>query len=165
MQRNALRHPCLFHPYWVLARPAKSWFEIHFNCRIIPENFFYRQLRMKWNTFDRLLAILRPFLQREDTKLRNYHTRESSCNRKVSLSTWRIIWKCQCCYECWKIDSNWSNHLHHTWAVGTKKWLYHVSHHSGRNVSICCNTYATFQPSKYSWRNWWHPHQNQSTKG
>ena len=65
-----------FRPYWVLPRPAESWFEIHFNRRIIPENFFYRQMRMKRNTLDRLLGILRPYLQREDTRFRNCVTPE-----------------------------------------------------------------------------------------
>ena len=73
--RNALRHRHGFHPYWVLPGPAESWFEIHFTCRIIPENFFFRQLRMKQNTFKRPLAILRPFLQRV-TRFRNCITPE-----------------------------------------------------------------------------------------
>ena len=33
--RNALRRRRRFRPYWVLPRPAESWFEIHFNRRII----------------------------------------------------------------------------------------------------------------------------------
>lgn len=74
--RNALRHRHGFHPYWVLPGPAESWFEIHFTRRIIAENFFFRQLRMKQNTFKRPLAILRTFLQREDTRFRNCITPE-----------------------------------------------------------------------------------------
>ena len=38
--RNAIRRRCRFQPYWVLPRPAESWFESHFNQRIIPESFF-----------------------------------------------------------------------------------------------------------------------------
>ena len=45
--RNAKRCRRRSQPYWVLPRPAESWFEIHFNQRIIPENFFYRQMRLK----------------------------------------------------------------------------------------------------------------------
>ena len=60
------------HPYyWNLARPCNSWFEIHFHRRNIPEEFFYRQMRMSRDTFDTLLVTLRHKLQREDTRLRN----------------------------------------------------------------------------------------------
>lgn len=35
------------HPYyWNLPRPCSSWFELHFHRRNIPEEFFYRQMRM-----------------------------------------------------------------------------------------------------------------------
>ena len=60
------------HPYyWNLPRPCDSWFEIHFHRRNIPEEFFYRQMRMSRDTFDTLLTTLRHKLQREDTRLRN----------------------------------------------------------------------------------------------
>ena len=60
------------HPYyWNLPRPCNSWFEIHFHRRNIPEEFFYRHMRMSRDTFDTLLATLRHKLQREDTRLRN----------------------------------------------------------------------------------------------
>ena len=34
-------------PYWMLPRLDKSCFEIHFNCRIIPENLFI--INSEWN--------------------------------------------------------------------------------------------------------------------
>ncbi|XP_020621230.1 protein ANTAGONIST OF LIKE HETEROCHROMATIN PROTEIN 1-like [Orbicella faveolata] len=67
--RRRRRRP---HPYyWNLPRPCNSWFEIHFHRRNIPEEFFYRQMRMSRDTFDTLLVTLRHKLQREDTRLRN----------------------------------------------------------------------------------------------
>ena len=49
---------------WTLPRPAESWFEIHFDDRHIPEDYFRRQLRMKH-------GILTPWLTRENTRLRD----------------------------------------------------------------------------------------------
>lgn len=46
------------HPYWTLPRPCESWFEIHLHRRVIPEEFFFRRMRMSRNTFDILLLIL-----------------------------------------------------------------------------------------------------------
>ncbi|KAL9976574.1 hypothetical protein ACROYT_G013894 [Oculina patagonica] len=43
---------------WTLPRPAESWFEIHFNDRTIPGDFFRRQLRMTRDAFQALLRIL-----------------------------------------------------------------------------------------------------------
>ena len=57
--RRRRRRP---HPYY-----CDSWFEIHFHRRNIPEEFFYRQMRMSRDT----LATLRHNIQREDTRLRN----------------------------------------------------------------------------------------------
>lgn len=74
--RNALWRRRRFRPYWVLPRPAESWFKINFNCRIISENIFFIVNWNERNTFDRLLVILRPFLQREDTKKKLYQTRK-----------------------------------------------------------------------------------------
>lgn len=86
--RRRRRRP---HPYnWNLPRPCNSWFEIHFHRRNIPEEFFFRQMRMLRDTFDTLLAIFRHKLQREDTRLRT-----------ISLSTWWVIRKCRHCNECW----------------------------------------------------------------
>ena len=48
------------HPYyWNLPRPCNSWFELHFHRRNIPEEFFYRQMRMSRDTFGTLLTTLR----------------------------------------------------------------------------------------------------------
>ena len=68
LDRRRRRRP---HPYWTLPRPWESWFEIHFHRRIIPEGFFFRQMRLSRNTFDVLLATIRHVLQREDTRFRN----------------------------------------------------------------------------------------------
>ena len=56
---------------WTLPRPAESWFEIHFDDRNIPEDYFRRQLRMKRGTFQALVGILTPWLTRENTRLRD----------------------------------------------------------------------------------------------
>ena len=74
--RNALWRRRRFRPYWVLPRPAESWFKINFNFRIISESIFFIVNWNERNTFDRLLVILRPFLQREDTKKKLYQTRK-----------------------------------------------------------------------------------------
>lgn len=66
---NARRRRRL-QPYWMLPRPQTSWFEIHYNDRNIPEDYFRRQMRMSRNSFDLLLNILRPYIQRENTRLR-----------------------------------------------------------------------------------------------
>ena len=56
---------------WTLPRPAESWFEIHFDDRNIPEDYFRRQLRMKRGTFQALVGIVTPWLTRENTRLRD----------------------------------------------------------------------------------------------
>ena len=67
-RRRARRHS----PYlWKLSRPNRSWFEIHYNDRTIPEAFFRRQLRIDRCTFDVLLNVLRPAATHENTKLRD----------------------------------------------------------------------------------------------
>lgn len=70
--RRRQRH----RPYWVLPRPLQSWFEIHYYQRIIPEQFFYRQMRMKRASFDLLFATIRPFIRRENTRFRGCITPE-----------------------------------------------------------------------------------------
>ncbi|XP_048579041.1 protein ALP1-like [Nematostella vectensis] len=71
LQRINRRRQRLFRPYWVLPRPLQSWFEIHYRQRIIPENFFYRQMRMKRVSFDLLLATITPYIRRQNTRFRN----------------------------------------------------------------------------------------------
>ena len=68
-QRRRRRRP---NPYrWRLPRPNVSWFEIHFRDRAIPAMYFKSQLRMTRDTFDVLLNVLRPFLLRQNTALRD----------------------------------------------------------------------------------------------
>ena len=57
--------------YWCLPRPAGSWFEIHYNDRRIPDEYFKQQLRFRRRTFDQLLNIINPYITRQDTFMRN----------------------------------------------------------------------------------------------
>ena len=67
-RRRARRH----NPYfWKLPRPNQTWFEIHYNDRRIPGDYFRKQLRMNRCTFDILLNVLRPAVTRENTRLRD----------------------------------------------------------------------------------------------
>ena len=70
-RRYARQRRFRIHPYWTLPRPKESWFDIHFYRRDIPEDLFYRQMRMKRGFFDQILARLHPYLVRENTKFRN----------------------------------------------------------------------------------------------
>ena len=56
---------------WTLPCPVESWFELHFDDRNIPGDYFRRQLRMKRGTFQALVGILTPWLTRENTRLRD----------------------------------------------------------------------------------------------
>ena len=59
------------HPYfWVLPRPADSWFDIHYNDPRIPDEYFRKQLRMRRATFRLLLDVLRPYITRQNTRFR-----------------------------------------------------------------------------------------------
>jgi len=69
--RNAQRRHRRFQSYWMLSRPETSWFQIHFRDQNIPEDNFHRQLRMGRNTFDLLMNVLRPAVQRENTRFRD----------------------------------------------------------------------------------------------
>ena len=65
---GARRH----NPYfWKLPRPNQSWFEIHYNDRRIPGDYFRKQLRMNRCTFDILLNVLRLAVTCENTRLRD----------------------------------------------------------------------------------------------
>lgn len=45
--RRQRRQACRHNPYfWKLPRPNQSWFEIHYNDRRIPGDYFRKQLRM-----------------------------------------------------------------------------------------------------------------------
>ena len=68
-RRRAHRHNSNF---WKLPRPNQSRFEIHFNDRRIPEEYFRKQLQMNRRTFDMLLNVLRPAVTCKNTRLRDY---------------------------------------------------------------------------------------------
>ena len=66
--RRRQRRP---HPYyWNLPRPCNSWFEIHFQRRNIPEEFFIARWECHATRLS-LLVTLGHKVQREDTRLRN----------------------------------------------------------------------------------------------
>ena len=57
-------------PYaWTIPRPAESWFDVHYNDPAIPEEYFRQQLRV--NTFETILHILGPRLERRNTRFRD----------------------------------------------------------------------------------------------
>ena len=65
-RRRAHRH----NPYfWKLPRPNQSWFEIHYNDRRIPRDYFRKQLRMNQCTFHILLNVLQPAITCENIRL------------------------------------------------------------------------------------------------
>lgn len=75
--RNALWRRRRFRPYWVLPRPAESWFKINFNCRIISESiFFYRQL--KWTKY-----IRSPLSNLTSFSSKGRYKKETVSNQKV----------------------------------------------------------------------------------
>lgn len=61
---------------WVLPRPHRSWFDIHYFDQTIPDDYFRRQLCISRNTFTMLLNILRPRLTRQNTYMRDCVTPE-----------------------------------------------------------------------------------------
>jgi len=59
-------------PYaWTLARPADSWFDIHYSDPLIPQEYFRQQLRVNKATFSVIRNILGPRLQRQNLKFRD----------------------------------------------------------------------------------------------
>ena len=59
-------------PYaWTIPRPAESWFDVHYNDPAIPEEYFRQQLRVNRNTFETILHILDPRLERRNTRFRD----------------------------------------------------------------------------------------------
>ena len=46
-----------------------SWFEIHYNDPLIPDDYFKEQLRVKKETFEVILNHLNPHLTRQDTAM------------------------------------------------------------------------------------------------
>ena len=56
-------------PYtWTIPPPAESWFNIHYNDPTIPQEYFRQQLRVNRNTFETILHILGPRLERRNTR-------------------------------------------------------------------------------------------------
>lgn len=68
-RRKMLRRVALTQ--WTIPRPTQSWFDIHYNDRGIPGDFFRRQFKMDRDTFQVLLGLLSPRLTRQDTSFRN----------------------------------------------------------------------------------------------
>ena len=61
-----------YRPYaWTIPRPAESWFDVHYNDPAIPEEYFRQQLRVNRNTFETILHILGPRLERRNTRFRD----------------------------------------------------------------------------------------------
>lgn len=59
-------------PYmWTIPRPPESWFEIHYNDPTVPQEYFRQQLRVYKNTFEIILHILGPRLERRNSRFRN----------------------------------------------------------------------------------------------
>ena len=59
-------------PYaWTLLRPADSWFDVHYNDPLIPQEYFRQQLRVNKATFVVIRNILGPRLQRQNSKFRD----------------------------------------------------------------------------------------------
>ena len=59
-------------PYaWTLPRPAHSWFDVHYNDPLIPQEYFRQQLRVNKATFVVIRNILGPRLQRQNSKFRD----------------------------------------------------------------------------------------------
>ena len=53
-----------------------SWFEIHYNDPLIPDDYFKEQLRVRKETFEVILNHLNPHLTREDAAMHDYIPRE-----------------------------------------------------------------------------------------
>ena len=59
-------------PYmWTIPRPPESWFEIHYNDPTVPQEYFRQQLRVYKNTFQIVIHILGPRLERRNSRFRN----------------------------------------------------------------------------------------------
>ena len=55
--------------FWRLPRPINSWFEIHYNDPLIPDDYFKEQLRVRKETFEVILSHLNPHLTRQNTAM------------------------------------------------------------------------------------------------
>ena len=66
LRRRRRRHRRRF---WRLPRPMNSWFEIHYNDPLIPDDNFKEKLRVRKETFEVILNHLNPHLTRQDTAM------------------------------------------------------------------------------------------------
>lgn len=88
------------HPYfWKLPRPNQSWFEIHYNDRRIPEEYFRKQLQVNQCTFDTLLNALRN--TQKYTIVWQHCSRESTATGFVSSGAWELVRKYWAEFQCW----------------------------------------------------------------
>ena len=89
LRRRRRRHRPRF---WRLPRPMNSWFEIHYNDPLIPDDYFKEQLRVRKETFEVILNHLNPHLTREDKAMHDYHQRKclllDFIDSSVCLQTW-----------------------------------------------------------------------------
>ena len=71
-RRNRRRQRIAWSPYaWSIPRPGESWFDLHYYDATIPEEFFRQQLRVRRNTFNRILNLLGHRLVRQPSRFRD----------------------------------------------------------------------------------------------
>ena len=71
-RRNRRRQRIARSPYaWSIPRPGESWFDLHYYDVTIPEEFFRQQLRVRRNTFNRILNLLGHHLVRQPSRFRD----------------------------------------------------------------------------------------------
>ena len=68
LRRTRRRHRPRF---WCLPLPLNSWFEIHYNDPLIPDDYSEEQLRVRKETFEVILNM-NPHLTREDTAMHDF---------------------------------------------------------------------------------------------
>ena len=56
---------------WSIPRLGESWFDLHYYDATIPEEFFRQQLRVRRNTFNRILNLLGHHLVRQPSRFRD----------------------------------------------------------------------------------------------
>ena len=67
---------CRLPQFWAFPRPDQSWFEIHYFDVSIPGDYFRKQLCLNRDTFTALLNLIRLWLTRQNTYLRDCVTPE-----------------------------------------------------------------------------------------
>ena len=71
-RRNRCRQRIAWSPYaWSIPRLGESWFDLHYYDATIPEEFFRQQLRVRRNTFNRILNLLGHRLVRQPSRFRD----------------------------------------------------------------------------------------------